>query len=41
MRGGEMHTGFCFWENLCDRDDLEVPDLNGMIILRWVFRKPV
>jgi len=27
------------WENLRDRDHLGNPDLDGRIILRWIFRK--
>jgi hypothetical protein len=34
---GEMHTGFC-WGNLRERDHLEVPVIDGKIILRWIFR---
>ena len=33
-----MNTGF-WWGNLGDRDPLEEPDVNGSIILRWIFRK--
>jgi hypothetical protein len=35
---GETHKGI-WWENLRDRDNLEDPDVNGRIILRWTFRK--
>jgi hypothetical protein len=35
-----VHTGFCFGENLSDRDQLDVPDVDGRIILRWIFKKP-
>jgi len=33
-----MHTGF-WWRNLRERDDLEDTGVDGMIILRWIFRK--
>jgi hypothetical protein len=31
-------TGF-WWRNLGDREHLEEPDVDGIIILRWIFRK--
>jgi len=35
---GEAYTGF--WrENVRERDHLRDPDLDGRIILRWIFRK--
>jgi len=34
----EVYTGF-WWGNLRERDHLEDPDVDGMIILRWIFRK--
>jgi hypothetical protein len=34
----EVYTGFKV-ENLSERDHLEDPDIEGTIILRWVFRK--
>ena len=34
----EARTGF-WWGNLRERDHLEDPDVDGTIILRWVFRK--
>ena len=33
-----MHTGVG-WGNLKERDHLEDPDIDGRIILRWIFRK--
>ena len=34
---GEACTGF-WWGNLRERDHLEDPDVDGRIILRWIFR---
>jgi len=34
----EIYTGFC-WGNLRERDHLEDPDIDGRIILIWIFRK--
>jgi len=34
----EVYTGFKV-EHLRERDHLEDPDIEGIIILRWVFRK--
>jgi len=34
----EVYTGF-WWGNLKERDHLEVPGVDGMIILGWIFRK--
>jgi hypothetical protein len=34
----EVYTGFG-WGNLRERDNLGDPGLDGMIILRWIFRK--
>jgi len=31
-------TGF-WWVNLRERDHLRDPDVDGRIILRWIFRK--
>jgi hypothetical protein len=28
-----------WWRNLKERDHLEESDVDGMIILRWIFRK--
>jgi hypothetical protein len=36
--GGEVYTRF-WWENLRDRDNLEYPNVDRRIILRWIFRK--
>jgi len=36
--GGKVCTGF-WWGNLRERDHLEDPDIDGKIILRWIFRK--
>ena len=36
--GGEMYTGF-WWGNPRDGGHLEDPDVDGRIILRWIFRK--
>jgi hypothetical protein len=38
MRRGETLTGF-WWGNLRERDHWGDPGVNGMIILRWIFRK--
>jgi len=35
---GEACTGF-WWENLKEGDHLGDPDVDGRIILRWIFRK--
>jgi hypothetical protein len=35
---GEMCTGF-WWGNLKERDQWGDPDVDGKIILRWIFRK--
>jgi hypothetical protein len=34
----EANTGF-WWGNLRERDHLENPEVNGRVILRWIFRK--
>jgi hypothetical protein len=33
-----VHTGF-WWGTLRERDHLEDPDIDGGLILRWIFRK--
>ena len=38
MGRGEVCAGF-WWRNLRERDHWGDPDLNGSIILRWIFRK--
>jgi len=35
---GEVYTRF-WWENLKESDYLEDPDVDGRIILSWIFRK--
>ena len=37
-RRGEMCRGF-WWGNLRERDHWGDPDVDGRIILRWIFRK--
>jgi len=36
--GGEAYSGF-WWGNLRERDSLGHPSVDGLIILRWIFRK--
>jgi len=36
-RRGELCTGF-WWGNLRERDHWGDPDVDGRIILRWIFR---
>jgi hypothetical protein len=33
---GEVYTGF-WWRNLRERDHLEDPDVDGRVILRWLY----
>jgi hypothetical protein len=35
---GEVHTGF-WWRDPREGDHLEDPGVDGMIILKWVFKK--
>jgi len=35
---GEAYAGF-WWGNLREIDNLEYPDVDGRIIIRWIFRK--
>jgi hypothetical protein len=37
-RIGEAYKGV-WWENLRERDHLGDPGVDGMIILKWIFRK--
>jgi hypothetical protein len=34
----EVYTG-CWWGNLRERDHWRDPDVDGKIILRWIFRE--
>jgi len=36
--GGEVNTGL-YWGNLREKDHLEGPDVDGRIILGWIFRE--
>jgi len=38
MGRGEVFTGY-WWGNLKERDHLEEAEVDGRIILRWIFRK--
>jgi hypothetical protein len=35
---GEVHTGF-WWGDLREGDHLKDPDVDGRIILKWIFKK--
>jgi hypothetical protein len=34
----QVHAEF-WWENLREREDLEVLGVDGVIILKWIFKK--
>ena len=38
LRRGKAYTGF-WWGSMRERDHLGDPDVDGRIILRWMFRK--
>jgi hypothetical protein len=38
MGEGEVHTGFS-WGDLREGDHLEDSGVDGMIILKWIFKK--
>jgi hypothetical protein len=38
MGRGEVHTRF-WWGNMSERDHLEDPGFDKMIILKWIFKK--
>jgi hypothetical protein len=38
MGRGEVHTRF-WWGNVRGGDNLEDPDVDGIIILKWIFDK--
>jgi len=38
MGRGEVHTGF-WWGNVRERDYLENPGIDGMIISSWIVKK--
>jgi hypothetical protein len=38
MGRGEACTGF-WWGNMMERDHWRYPDVDGRIILRWIFRE--
>jgi len=38
LERGELHTEF-WWGNLRERDHLEDLVVDGMLIVRWIFRK--
>jgi hypothetical protein len=38
MGRGEVNAGL-WWRNLKERDHLEDPGVDRMIILKWIFRK--
>jgi hypothetical protein len=38
MGTGDVHIGF-WWGGLMERHHLEDPGIDGMIILKWIFKK--
>jgi hypothetical protein len=38
MYGEKVYTGF-WWGTSWEKEHLEDPDIDGRIILRWIFRK--
>jgi hypothetical protein len=36
--GGEVYTGF-WWGNLKEIDHMDDSDVDGKIILKWIFKK--
>jgi hypothetical protein len=38
MGKGEVHTGF-WWGDLRESDHLRDPDVDGRIIIKWIFTK--
>jgi len=37
-RGEEVYSGF-WWGNLREGDSLEHQGIDGMVVLKWIFRK--
>jgi hypothetical protein len=38
MGRGEVHAGF-WWGNLREEDHLEDPNVNEMLILKWIYQE--